>query len=66
MSKRVEFRDYREGEVSPSEAGWIVGTLSVYVSFIWFSGILRYRVDFQSMEMDDYGDDFYDSNDEEY
>lgn len=66
MSKRVEFRDYREGEVSLSEAGWIVGTLSVYVSFIWFAGILRYRVDFQSMEMDDYGDDFYDSNDEEY
>lgn len=29
-------------------------------------GILRYRVDFQSMELDDYGDGFYDSNDEEY
>ena len=30
-------------------------------------GILRYRVDFQSMEMDGvYGNDFYDSDDEEY
>ena len=30
-------------------------------------GILRYRVDFQSMEMDgEYGNDFYDSDDEEY
>lgn len=30
-------------------------------------GILRYRVDFQSMDMDgDYGNDFYDSDDEDY
>lgn len=51
---------------SPSEAGGIVGSMSMSWSFICSSGILRYRVDFQSMELDDYGDGFYDSNDEEY
>ncbi|XP_068677752.1 eukaryotic peptide chain release factor subunit 1 [Montipora capricornis] len=29
-------------------------------------GILRYRVDFQSMEMDYYANDYYDSDDEDY